>query len=401
MSFTWPEIPFTGAEVEAFVAAYKELAESIYNNWSNEVKVDDYGNSYLEKPFTNKEVVKELLIHGLLYASFIIKQRSGSEGPGTNFDLSASPYRPSLTNAEKEYIIKNLGCVFTPDGMRSAWNTNTGGNAPPRLDDGFEGLLDDLFNNGPTKPEEQDEGCQLTSNEQSSYNLTQQTLPVSLSGDPLLRTKGELLRAYLTCDNDVFTEDDLPPFQCGAIKNALQEFYNETSPGQVSERGNILRSELNLTNEQKGQYGASPSDTGWQFNFYNSYGDNRDLRTLFGIVTVFVNSSGQVTRVVDDFDFVYGTEIDRSDGSVPGSSYNDSQIIPGLCYREHWVDSTGNCVPVGTPGASPEEPRTPQEIRNENSNPFLPGEIGRWIVATAKENGRGKPIPINLNLGNC
>jgi hypothetical protein len=36
MSFTWPEIPFTGAEVEAFVIAYKELAESIYANWDGE-----------------------------------------------------------------------------------------------------------------------------------------------------------------------------------------------------------------------------------------------------------------------------------------------------------------------------------------------------------------------------
>jgi len=402
MSFNWPDIPFTGAEVEAFVDAYKGLAESIYENWDNEALSNGYGISYLENPFTNKNVVKELLINGLLYSSFIIKQRSGGGGPGTNFDLSSSPHRPPLSTEEKEFIIKKLGCVFDPEEMRDAWNENTGGNPPPRLDDAVEDLLDELFENGPTNPENQDnEGCDLTAKEQGSYNLTQQTIPVSLSGDPLIRTKGEVLRAYLSCDNDVFTENDLPPFQCGAIKGALQAFYNETSNEQVSEQGNVLRRDLNLNDEQKAQYGASPTDTVHSFNFYNTWGENRDLRTLFGTAIVVVNSSGQVVRIVDDFDFVYGREIDRSDGSVAGSAYNNNQIIDGLCYREHWVDSDGNCVPVGTPGAVPEPPRTPQNIRDENSNAFAAGQVGRWIVATAKENNRGKPVPINLNLSNC
>jgi hypothetical protein len=86
MSFTWPEIPFTGAEVEAFVIAYKELVESIYANWDGESLAayqdyPGYAGSQLKEPFTNKETVKKLMESGLLYAAFIMKQRSGGSGP--------------------------------------------------------------------------------------------------------------------------------------------------------------------------------------------------------------------------------------------------------------------------------------------------------------------------------
>ena len=32
MTFNWPDIPFSGTEVDAFVVEYKALAEAIYDD---------------------------------------------------------------------------------------------------------------------------------------------------------------------------------------------------------------------------------------------------------------------------------------------------------------------------------------------------------------------------------
>jgi len=389
-NFDWPEIPFTGAEVTAFVNAYKGLAESIYENWFDEVGYDsEYHTSYLENPFTNREVIKELLTYGLIYASFIIKQRSGGGGPGTNFDLSASPYRPQLSDAEKTYVIGNLGCVFTPEAMKSAWQRKTGGTAPPRLSDAVEDLLDDLFNNGPTDPETQPpQDCNLTARE-AIYDGLVPLLPFTT----FLRSKAALLKRYLTCDNSVFTEDDLPAGQANSIRDALQDF-SDHAPDQY-------KTPLNLTTEQKAQYGAGPTNTVWRYDFYNPPGESRNLRTLFGVAVVIKNSSGQVIGVRDDFDFVYGKELNRTDGSVAGTPYQSSDVGNGLYYKDHWLDLDKQPVPVGTPGATPSNgPGNPQDIRDKNTNPIAGDEVGRWTVATAYENGRGTPVPISINFTN-
>lgn len=390
MTFNWIEIPFTGAEVTTFVNAYKELAETIYENWFDEVEYDqEYHTSYLEDPFTNREVVKELLTYGLVYASFIIKQRSGGGGPGTNFDLFASPYRPQLSNAEKSYVMENLGCVFTPEAMKSAWQQKADGAAPPRLSEAVEDLLDDLFNNGPTDPETQPPAdCNLTARE-AIYDGLAQILPLG----SFLRSKTALLTGYLTCRNSVFTEDDLPVGEVNSMRDALQDFTNK-APDQY-------KNLLNLTTEQKARYGAEPTDTVWSYDFYNIAGESRNLRTLFGVAVVIKNSSGQVTGVRDDFDFVYGKELNRTDGSVAGTPYQSSDVGPGLYYKDHWLDSTGNPVPVGTSGGRPSDgPVDPQYIRDQNANPIAGDEVGRWTVATAYENDRGTPVPISINFNN-
>ena len=86
MTFNWPDIPFNGSEVSTFVDAYKDLGDAIIDQWDEKVDPRE-----LHAPFTNKDTVKELIQAGLVYASFIIQQRAGVAGPGTDFDLGNSP----------------------------------------------------------------------------------------------------------------------------------------------------------------------------------------------------------------------------------------------------------------------------------------------------------------------
>ena len=100
MTFNWPDIPFSGTEVDAFVAEYKALAQSIYDEWDDDgdLRVYDLSENNRElpvprskAPFRRRKTIKILLENGLLYAAFIVKQRAGNSGPGTDFDLGNSP----------------------------------------------------------------------------------------------------------------------------------------------------------------------------------------------------------------------------------------------------------------------------------------------------------------------
>ena len=87
MTFNWPDIPFSGTEVDAFVVEYKALAQAI---------IDDYDDrrvnlTNVKLPFQRREDVKIFLEYGLTYAAFIVKQRAGNSGPGGDFQLGNSP----------------------------------------------------------------------------------------------------------------------------------------------------------------------------------------------------------------------------------------------------------------------------------------------------------------------
>ena len=99
MTFNWPDIPFSGTEVDAFVTEYKALAQAIIDEYeidNGKVIIMDKIERYIEEPYRDINFLKELLEGGLLYASFIIKQRSGGTGPGTDFVIGNSPFLLSL-----------------------------------------------------------------------------------------------------------------------------------------------------------------------------------------------------------------------------------------------------------------------------------------------------------------
>lgn len=111
MTFNWPTTGFTGTEVEAFETAYKELAEEIINTFTN--LTQKYDNvSKLYPPYQSVDLMKVLLEEGLIYSSFIIKQRANNSGGGTNFDFSASPFASTLSETEFALFLKNAGCIL-------------------------------------------------------------------------------------------------------------------------------------------------------------------------------------------------------------------------------------------------------------------------------------------------
>jgi len=118
MSFNWPTTGFTGTEVEAFETAYKELAEEIVVAYDKGINGVGISQNNLKLPYRNIHDLKIFLEKGLLYASFIVKQRAGNSGPGTDFDLTSSPVKPP------GFAIEDVGCIFTNEAMKSCLEEN-------------------------------------------------------------------------------------------------------------------------------------------------------------------------------------------------------------------------------------------------------------------------------------
>ena len=152
MTFNWPDIPFNGSEVSTFVDAYKDLGDAIIDQWDGKVDPNE-----LHAPFTNKDTVKELIQAGLVYASFIIQQRAGVAGPGTDFDLGNSPTPIPLDTNERIQFYEDLGCVWDEDKMGDSWEeANRRFPNPEPLNDTAEDDLDRRYPNDGDNPNDND-----------------------------------------------------------------------------------------------------------------------------------------------------------------------------------------------------------------------------------------------------
>jgi len=166
MSFNWPDIPFSGTEVDAFVVEYKALAESILNDYDEysttvqtvETEIDKI---ILKSPYREKENIKLYLESALVYAAFIVKQRAGNSGPGTDFDLNNSPLKTDISGRsqeEKIKILEALGCIGDNEQMGKSYIENyendPDGELPPPSDPNIRNALDDF---GKRQP---DSNCQ-------------------------------------------------------------------------------------------------------------------------------------------------------------------------------------------------------------------------------------------------
>ena len=120
MTFNWPDVPFSGTEVDAFVEEYKIVAEEIIGKFAVEVEK-------LAVPYRNPAALEKFLQYGLIYAAFIVKQRAGNTGPGTDFVLGNSPFSNTEamnTRAKRIALVKYFGCSFDPIDMFLAWQRN-------------------------------------------------------------------------------------------------------------------------------------------------------------------------------------------------------------------------------------------------------------------------------------
>jgi hypothetical protein len=395
MSFNWPTIPFTGAEVEAFVTAYKELAEEIYNDY----KINgDIGGSFpdLKVPYKTNEVIKILFEEGLFYASFIVKQRAGNSGPGTNFDLNTSPLKLDILND----IAKYLGCVFTQQDMSDSWDENhennpgigNPGNSGPDgddddIDDFVDYIIKELLDGFEGDPSNLNMGKHNTNTvSASSENMTAwenfliNTWNVLNLLNPMKDMIVTAIQRYLSDNKNPITNANFSENQILNMKNEVQRLYDRPKarwpngspnggPLGVGPSSVDVTSKYNLQQQQA--FNVPNGGTIREMPFYGT-----DLESLLGVATVVVNSVGKVISVHDDFDFAYGNEVNRSNtNQIPGQNYNQNQIQNGSDWNVNGVAQTREQVLANREG------------------------IHRAIIIEAHtKTGRGTPVPINIIL---
>jgi hypothetical protein len=425
MDFNWPDIPFTGPEVEAFVDAYKELAEYIYDEFENYVSPLE-----IKSPYTNKKVIKELLQAGLVYSSFIIQQRSGSSGPGTDFNLNNSPHQPPLTGEQKAWVLKNIGCVFDPDAMKAAWNDNGIPGSPPPLGDADDPLgnpANDGWGDGNGDPNnggasgsggngqgkngecppgsECNGGCPEGKicrncrcvNEDCPQNPCGLTIKESLllgayntlGFGSLRNAKADLTTRYLTCNASQFTENDLSSGQLNQIKTEGERILKREI--RFCGRGcTIQLVELTgfLTSIQRTLWGMQEGDRAIQADTYTP---NFGSSTLFGTLIYITDSTGTVVKGIrDDFDFAYGYErggrwsrINTGSNSMPGTVPLPAKVS-GSKYNNCTVDDLLNNFGKG--GSC------------DVTDSDWMSNVGRKVIIEAYRCNRGTPVPIYINF---
>lgn len=357
MSFTWPDIPFQGSEVTAFAAAYKELAEHI---------LDDYFNApigplqHMEAPYRSKLVVKELLQEGLFYACFIIQQRSGTSGPGTDFVLGNSPINISDPDLAPE-IIRRLGCK---------WGD-------------FEASFQSSMKCSPPEPEptpiEPDRCCEDGANPLEGATIN--TINTLMWGNPWRNMLSDLLNRYLNCQTDVFTASDVDSGDLEKMKEDLQKIIDRKDiiwhdNGYAG--GNKV---MDITNEFSSSKLASLGAT--KVYKVSTYGNRSHY--VVGYVNVTVDQNDKVLCMRDDYDFAYGWEMNRSDGSKAGDPFTFKQ--PG----HETVDENGDPLTAEEVCARKAMDGISCKGRDLPINSFYSCNGGGH-----NGGGRGAPVPINI-----
>ena len=392
MTFNWPDIPFSGTEVDAFVTEYKALAQAIYED-SNNIIYD-----VLKMPYREPENIKILLENGLLYASFIVKQRSGGTGPGTDFILDNSPYRPPFTSGQIINLLKSLGCVFTEDAMNQAWQINKekdpslddprglfSPDGTPNLNDFVQNVMNTLLNGADGNPNNLNLNDYLQQLQQAEIGELDawtdflismwEGIRAPFGVNPFRGMITTSVRQYLSDNGAQITNSNFSDDEITLVKEKVQELYENDRniwPEGHPQRANIFGAGvpfIDVTNNfnatQQQAFNLPPGGTIVQMPAYGT-----DLRQLLGVFTAVVDANGNVISVHDDFDFLYGNEIDRSGtNQIPGSPYNPSQVVDGASW--------GNNA-------------TKEQVQNEH-----PGGQ-RAVIIEYKDRGKGTPVPITL-----
>jgi len=420
MSFNWPAIPFNGTEVDAFVIAYKELAESIYQEMWEEYPlefIDGDTKPHLKIPFRNINNIKKLMEFGLLYSAFIIQQRSGTAGPGVDFTLGNSPMEKILDSSEYSYLIKKLGCIYTKEYMlRSLRNqTETAPKAPPGpgepedpldpIDQDTDDWLDDLISDVEdenlddiTTPEDPNEPLGPCSPGPIAGGLLGAAKTIARNRDKM---KARVLDRYANCNSTPVTETDFSDGEMDQLKRDLNTFVSRSiSKGKVSQVTNIS------TPPQLASL-VPPGGRVVALDTYNVLGNSLELYKFIGRAKAILNADDTIHMLRDDFDFVYGMEVNRTDDSFPGDPYNPSDVQPGIPYREVFGrDSNGNPVPLDSPHAIKTNgvPIEHQPYSDRSDTKQHHGGVGRGIVIDQYWKGvesgdaGGRPVPINIQF---
>ena len=413
MTFNWPDIPFSGTEVDAFVVEYKALAQAIIDEYeidNDKVVVMDKIERYLEEPYRDKDFLKELLENGLIYASFIIKQRSGGTGPGTDFIIGNSPLLNSMSSAQRRTFFQMLGCVFTQEGMANAFNSNKNriGGSPRTplalalINEVMNGATGDPAGNFPNNNNQppttflEDLWNTLIGADDSALSdwtnigLIIQRIWFS-TGNTAVAKIPTFMNNYLNGDGSQVTENSFTQQELADLKAGLQEVFDKggtiIDPGYTGLRALAPRvprtQEFTPTSQQQFDFDMQAGDTAHTVRTYGS-----TLELLLGTTIVIKNSNGDIKSVHDDYDFIYGYEIDRSDGSSPGEPYTNKQ--DGSMYRNEGLthSQVNNQIGSGAVEGS-------AAVENFGG---AAGRIGRSFIVGGHESGQGNPFPIKVRF---
>lgn len=391
MTFNWPTTGFTGTEVEAFETAYKELAESIYEDY-NKGRTDI---NYLKAPYRQQENIREFLEYGLLYSAFIVKQRAGNSGPGTDFILGSSPRSQLLPhqqgNEDKKTIMRNLGCILESKAMEDCYKQNQendpglpdldwedGGMRPDNHgdnDDYLDPLLD-LLEEDPHPScvgflDKWDASAAAkAAAEEFLLNWPQTALAWlmsrlvmkmkvmasgSLSNDPD-SVAGALVYLfmvrYLEGIGGVLTKeyinDTIPhPNAHQIIRKNMADMWREWATClETHGIDSIWCHDMGSLNDDYGnrtpRWYENTNNAGWGMSpgqkRYTVFFKGTRWHNSFGTCQIITDGTpitqiqGENIKVIrDDYDFRFGWEIARSVG-VPGDAFDDSEIKSGVFY---------------------------------------------------------------------
>jgi len=423
MSFNWPDIPFSGTEVDAFVVEYKALAQAIYDEYENY----NVNLNKVKLPFRHGEDVRIFLEHGLEYAAFIVKQRSGNSGPGGNFDLSGSP----LTKTNLPPTPPNTGPSADPGAMEECFQNNMNGNTSP----GSPNEDPDNGTPNPNQPPPVDETGDNSQNNPppgenppppcppffAGYQETEaaQTgdclaivLSTFFSGFANIFTGGritylikltfKLVERYIKAIGGTYTLSNLHT----EINSSAGVWMREDIISALNKQKYPLAADLSATD--KANYGMDPNGNAYVLDgsiapgFKNSLGSftvitdgTEDTLTfppgtpgaLEGrtvLLETGLTSISQIKQVRDDYGFNdYGFTNTRSygNGDMPGDPIPDDQVRSGTEFPD---DNTSPC-----------EAASYTDQRGNSGDPkwnyFDPAAYIRYIIAA--NHGIGKVEP--------
>lgn len=382
MTFNWPDVPFSGTEVDAFVAEYKLFAQDVldsYDTWGSGIGTyyaQQKNIEYTALPYHTKENVKIYLESALVYSAFIIKQRAGNLGPGTDFTLGNSPLNVELDEPQTQRLNEKLNCSWEDGSFEMCFGDGDGGpgfgppfGPPPEIDDGASGPPGDGPPpppddedpppedppSDPPKPDDDDD-CPKKRDAQnglgekaaeyidktSMQNLiltiarTIQTigLATQLSG---MELAGSMLAHYIRGSGSTYTSK---PFR---LKTQLTNYMN-------SHEGRVTK--VNLDAARRSAWGLSETDTAYRVDTRSEMW----MKIALGTATVISDGSEterydavqnvtygsnftNIKKVIDDYDFNYAWTIIRSkaNGDFVGTALDDAGIVsgPDLCPQNH------------------------------------------------------------------
>jgi hypothetical protein len=359
MTFNWPDIPFTGAEVEAFVDAYKAFAQEVLDSYDTEFS-ESNEIGYVGLPYMSKTNMKIYLENALLYSAFIIKQKAGNSGPGTDFQLGNSPLNTPLNDGEQDKLLKKMGCTVA--GLTLCFGAGDDADdailgppcipgvipcrTPPELEDVADEASD---GDEPHCPKYRSNynggGPKATNNGQTPdrsllWKAYVQTLKVLglgglVAGEAAIYTSALLLEHYFNASGSTFTSAGIAN---GALGVQIRQYMNKHYIQKVNK--------INPSPAQRSAYSMLETDNLYSVDFYSQLW----LAGAFGGALVVTDGTETITQIpgftiaenfnyiksiIDDYDFNYAWTIIRANtpNPLPGTPFDNSQIEsgPSLC----------------------------------------------------------------------